>query len=293
MVVLYLMAPLDVILTWIPVIARARASLQKTLALVPALERLAIVPAVRAGGAPAFQRAIELRGVRYAYEGAAGEAGFELGPIDLTLQQGELVFLAGGNGSGKTTLVKLLAGLYLPQAGTVAVDGRPVLADDLDEYRRLFSVVFADGYLFSRLHGLDRRALVERAPELLQRLELDRIVALRDGSFSTTDLSQGQRRRLALLTALLEDRPVYLLDEWAAHQDPHFRRVFYLELLPELLALGKSVLVITHDEDYFDMAGRVLRLHEGLVRDAGPAALAGRAAGPPPRRRALSPEIPQ
>jgi putative ATP-binding cassette transporter len=79
---------------------------------------------------------------------------------------------------------------------------------------------------------------------------------VKDGRLSTTRLSAGQRRRLALLQVFLDRRPVVALDEWAAEQDPIFRRVFYTELLPELQRRGATVVAITHDDRYFHIADR-------------------------------------
>ncbi len=269
LVILYVMSPLNVILTWIPILGRAHVSLQKVEALGLALrDRPSEEPSApaAASAARAIQSSLELSGVRYAYRHAQGRDGFALGPIDLTLRPNEITFLVGGNGSGKTTLIKLLAGLYSPEAGTIRLDGRPVTPEVLDDYRQLFSVVFADGHLFPDLLGLGAPDLGARAEAGLARLELDGLVRVEAGAFSTTELSQGQRKRLALLTAFLEGRPILVLDEWASHQDPQFKRVFYLELLPELKAGGKTLVVISHDEDFFHVADRVIRLDAGQLQ---------------------------
>jgi len=264
LVVLYIMSPLQAILTWIPILGRARVSLLKIEALGLSLQgRGAEHFPSAASGARAFRSSLELSGVTFAYPDGGGRQGFHLGPIDLALRPEEMVFVAGGNGSGKTTLVKLITGLYAPDTGTIRLDGRPVTPEELDEYRQLFSVIFADGHLFQTLLGLEDAGLDARARDGLARLELDGLVRVEAGAFSTTELSQGQRRRLALLTACLEERPILVLDEWASHQDPQFKRVFYLELLPELKAGGKTLVVISHDEDFFHVADRVIRLDAG------------------------------
>ena len=182
------------------------------------------------------------------------------------------MILAGGNGSGKTTLVKVLAGLYTPRRGAVRVDGREIGEGERSAYRELFTVLFADGHLFKDLLGLERPGLEHEAREGLERLGLGERVGLDGIAYTTTDLSQGQRRRLALLNARLEDRPVCIFDEWAANQDPHFKRAFYREILPELREAGKAILVISHDEEYYDAADRVVRLRGGrIVDEIGPA----------------------
>src|SRR5438128_1629868 len=172
----------------------------------------------------------------------------------MTLSPGEIVFLTGGNGSGKTTCAKLLTGLYTPDSGEVRFDGRPITDENRAFYRQYFSAVFYDFYLFDRLLGLDVQPFDPRIPRYLCLLQLDRKVQVDNGFLSTTDLSQGQRKRLALLTAYLEDRPIYLFDEWAADQDPGFKEVFYHQLLPELKRRGKTVVVISHDDRYFAVA---------------------------------------
>ena len=175
------------------------------------------------------------------------------------------MFLVGGNGSGKTTLAKLLMGLYVPESGEIRVDGQLVTDKTREEYRRLFSAVFADFFLFESLLGLKTPQLDNRAEEYLDRLQLSRKVTIKEGVFSTTDLSQGQRKRLALLTAYLEDRPIYLFDEWAADQDAYFKEIFYLQLLPELKSRGKTAIVISHDDRYYYAGDRLIKLEEGKL----------------------------
>jgi len=198
----------------------------------------------------------------YADESTRTDA-FTVGPIDLTVNPGEIVFLTGGNGSGKTTLAKLILGLYWPDGGKIRVDGRPVAAEEKDDYRQLFSVVFSDSFVFESLLGIDIDAVDAAARRYLRRLQIDHKVTIQNGTLSTTDLSTGQRKRLALLTAYLEDRPVYVFDEWAADQDPEFKSFFYRDILPGLKARGKSVIAISHDDRYFSCADRVVTLENG------------------------------
>jgi len=193
-----------------------------------------------------------------------------LGPIDLILKPGELVFVVGDNGSGKTTLIKLLLGLYAPQEGEVILDGKPVTADSRDDYRQLFTTVFSDFYLFEELVTDEMhkaQGLSEKALPYLQRLEIAHKVSVKDGTFSTIDLSTGQRKRLALVHAYLEGRPVLVFDEWAADQDPAFRHLFYTELLPELRTKGHLLIVISHDDRYFHLADRVVHMASGQIVD--------------------------
>ncbi len=278
LIVLYLMSPLDIILTWIPILGRARASLQKVQQLIPMLEPLAEA----ADGRPnrrtqlVLRDSISLEGVTFTYRDRCDRKGFTLEGVDLTLRRGEIVILAGGNGSGKTTLVKLISGLYTPASGAVRVDGRVVDDENREAYRQLFSAVYCDGYLFPDLDGIGTATVDGRAQAGLERLGLAAHVSVQGNSFSTVDLSQGQRRRLALLGALLEDRPICILDESAANQDVSFKRLFYYTLLPELRTAGKALLVISHDSRYFDVADRVIHLQDGRLVDESLLAIDGK-----------------
>jgi len=208
---------------------------------------------------------LELQDLMYMYPDSVEENSFQLGPLDLRLQAGEIVFIIGGNGSGKTTFLKLLIGLYTPSAGQLVWNGTPVTTENLESYQQNFGVIFAEPYLFPHLLGLDSEKLDERAQHWLQRLHLTHKVQVVDGKLSTLNLSFGQRKRLALLTAYLEERPIYVFDEWAAGQDPEFRHLFYRTLLPELKAQGKLVIVISHDDHYFDVADRVIKFDGGTI----------------------------
>lgn len=209
-------------------------------------------------------RTLELRDVRFHY----GQNGFEVGPINLTLRRGELVFLIGGNGSGKSTLAMLLTGLYQPHGGTLLLDGKPVGANELDRWRKHFSAVFTDVHLFDRLIG---REGVPANPKLVQawleRLKMQDKLKIEGNKILNLQLSKGQTKRVALLLAAAEERDVLLLDEWAADQDPHFRRIFYRELLPWLQASGKTVFAISHDDHYFIHADRLLEMREGKLSE--------------------------
>ena len=266
----YLMAPLQAIMNLAPVVGRVGVALKKIEDLELELgsnwaENMGVNLKLEKPG----WRSLELMGVRHSYHNEAVDNQFVLGPIDLKLNQGEAVFIMGGNGSGKTTLAKLITGLYRPEAGEIRVDGDPVTDDNREHYRQLFSVVFSDFYLFESLLGLHPAMIDRRAHDYLERLRLGRKVKVTDGALSTCDLSQGQRKRLALLTAYLEDRPIYLFDEWAADQDPVFKEVFYYQLLPELKARGKTVLVISHDDKYYHVGDRVIKLENGKVKYDG------------------------
>lgn len=262
LVILYLMPPLEVIMNALPTLGRANVALQKIDAMGLSLAEKSVERSTAVGSTRNGYKSLKLETITHAYD---SEDGFRVGPVDLSFRPAELVFLVGGNGSGKTTLAKLLTGLYAPDQGAIYLDDEKITDETRDQYRQLFAAVFSDFYLFESLLGLDAGALDEQALEYLRRLQLDRKVRVTDGVLSTTDLSHGQRKRLALLTAYLEDRPFYVFDEWAADQDPLFKEIFYLRLLPELKARGKTVLVISHDDRYFHVADRILKLNYGKL----------------------------
>ena len=214
--------------------------------------------------APSWQR-LSLEGITHTYGSEREDHQFTLGPLNLQFQPGEIVFIVGGNGSGKSTLVKLITGLYIPEVGQVRLDGEVIGERNRERYRQQFSAVFADFYLFERFLGLDSDRLDNKAQGYLTQLELDHKVKLEDHRLSTLNLSQGQRKRLALLTAYLEDRPIYVFDEWASDQDPIFKQVFYTQLVPALKQQGKTVLVVSHDDRYFDWGDRTIKLDYGQV----------------------------
>ncbi|MFI6571429.1 ATP-binding cassette domain-containing protein [Nocardia fluminea] len=193
------------------------------------------------------------------------DAGFRLGPIDLVFEPGQITFIVGGNGSGKSTLAKLITGLYVPRSGSLSLNGERIDHDNIEWYRQNSSAVFTDFHLFEDYLGFDRPGIDADVQRYLDELQIAHKVTVQDGRLSTVDLSQGQRKRLALLTALLEDRQIYVFDEWAADQEPRFRDVFYHEILTDLKRRGKTVIVITHDDRYFDCADQLVKLDFGLV----------------------------
>jgi putative ATP-binding cassette transporter len=208
---------------------------------------------------------IEVRNVEFSYVDKTSEAVFRIGPINFTLRSGDLVFITGGNGSGKSTFLKVLSGLYAPDSGEITLDGVRVDASNRDVYRSLIAAIFVDYHLFQRLYGITDPDVAE-IDRLLTQFRLRDKTHLVDRVFTTLDLSGGQRKRLALIVSLLEKRPILLLDEWTADQDPDFRRKFYDELLPALQQAGETVVVITHDDRYLDelhLPARRLRMDEG------------------------------
>jgi len=266
LVFLFMMSPLSILTTSLPVFSRAKVSLQKVRQLGEQLKNQAIQ-----ADAPDKREVctnfsgLSLQGVTHSFHREKENRNFTLGPIDLDFKSGELVFLVGGNGSGKTTLAMLLIGLYTPEQGDIRWNGEAVDDGNKEDYLQNFSVIFSDFYLFDELYGFDNEKNHVLIADYLQRLHLHHKVRVENGRFSSVNLSQGQRKRLALLVAYLEDRPFYVFDEWAADQDPEFKHLFYTELLPALKARGKTVLVISHDDRYFYLADRCIKLEEGQI----------------------------
>ena len=261
---LYVIVPMEILVNRLPDIGRASVAVSK-------IEQLGISEADVASPAqdnepqkPTWHN-LDLVDVEHTYYLEKENCSFTLGPVNLSFAMGELVFLTGGNGSGKTTLAKLLMGLYTPESGALVVDGKLVSDDTRESFRQSFSAIFSDYFLFDSLLGVNGAEADRQAHNYLEELQLTHKVEVKDGIFSTTDLSAGQRKRLALLTAYMEDRPVYIFDEWAADQDPQFKETFYYQLLPELKSRGKLVIVISHDDRYYHVADRIIKLDYGKV----------------------------
>jgi len=266
--ILYMMGPIWSIIATVPTLERGQVALEN-------IERLGVSldighedahPIEGAAFEAGISPIVQWNDVVYSYGEEKGvEAPFTLGPISLEIHPGELVFVIGGNGSGKSTFVKVLAGLYRPLQGDVTLAGTMITDANREWYREHFSVVFSDFHLFDKLLGQSDSQAERLVPQYLRMLHMDQKVTVRGRSFSSLDLSQGQRKRLALVTAYLEDRPIYVFDEWAADQDPQYKEIFYKTLLPDLRERGKSVVVITHDDRYFHLGNQVVKLEDGRV----------------------------
>ena len=251
----------------IPVLLNANAAADRIEKLEAALRATGSSSDEEELVAPAHFDKIEMHGIVFRYTDRFSETAFKIGPIDFSLKPGELVFITGGNGSGKSTFLRVLAGLYPPDSGEIILDGEQVTAETRNRYRALMSAIFFDYHLFQRLYGINELEPGE-VDRLLKQFRLSDKTGLSGGEFRTLDLSGGQRRRLALIVSLLEKRPILLLDEWTAEQDPEFRRKFYDELLPDLMRAHATVVVITHDDRYLDeldLPARKIRMDEGRI----------------------------
>jgi putative ATP-binding cassette transporter len=274
MALLYMMAPLQMILNAAPGLARARVALKNVQDLGITLTQSAGSEITEGALLPVYSSVhLQLCDVVYSHREPGSQEEFKVGPINLSIPPGELLFITGGNGSGKTTLAKLIAGLYTPDKGDIRFNGESVTEENRDGYRQFFSGVFSDFFLFESLLGLERPELDYQAREYIRKLRLSDKVSIQNGVFSTTALSQGQRKRLALLTCCLEERPILFFDEWAADQDPSFKEFFYFTILPGLKAQGKTVIVISHDDRYYKVADRIVSLESGRISNSAPAFL--------------------
>lgn len=272
--VLFLISPIEVIIGAIPMFARATASIENINKLEASLDEVlrqnphsqSDIEDIEKNITmfSRFQR-IQFEQINFQYTDRTGAATFKVGPIDLTVNREEILFIVGGNGSGKSTFLKLLTGLYYPLSGSIAIDGEELDYTNYQAHRELFSIIFTDFHLFDRLYGL-QHVDEKRVKSLLQMMELDKKTKYINGQFSQLDLSTGQKKRLAFIAAVMEDKPIYIFDELAADQDPQFRKHFYEEILPDLRRQGKTIIAVTHDDNYFHCADRVLKMELGQLK---------------------------
>ncbi len=269
--VLYILGPIGVITNALGGLAAIDASVGRLYALEAQLDAAAELQGPDREVAPARFHKLRLDGLTFRYQDADATTLFTSGPHHLDIVAGELLFLVGGNGTGKSTFLKLLTGLYPGSAGRLLCDEQVVDAAAMEQYRAMYAIVFADFHLFPRLYGVSDVADAH-VDEWLARLGLADKTRCVAGRFTHTDLSTGQRKRLAFLAAVLEGRPICIFDEVASDQDPAFRRLFYEDILPSLKAQGRTVIVVSHDDAYFHVADRILRLDAGaIVADERPA----------------------
>lgn len=261
----YLLGPFENIVNKLPIITKADVALQKLKMLGLSLSNNAEEIITNQQNVNLDWQQLKLKEITHIYSGELEDTHFTLGPINLEFKAGEIVFIIGGNGSGKSTLAKIITGLYTPDSGEIWLDKEMINTNNREWYRQHFAVIFSDFYLFNRLLGIDIGNINNKIKYYLKLFNLEHKVKVNSGRFSTTALSQGQRKRLALLTVYLEERSIYLFDEWAADQDPTFKNIFYTEFLPQLKKQGKLILAITHDDRYFSVADRIIKLNSGQI----------------------------
>lgn len=263
MALLYLIGPITMLLSLMPNVQRGNVALSRVMELTSLEEERSTDNGVLDEWKNYCVEAIEYK---YTKDGNEHDNGFELSPTTLSFKRGEVVFIVGGNGSGKSTLAKVLSLHYRPSAGTMRFDNQLISAGNLKSAREKIAVIYSNYFLFNKLYRKLSLADGQKVNHYLRVLELDSKTRLIGDEFTTTELSDGQRRRLALLVALMEDKDIYIFDEWAADQDPRFKEAFYTDVIPEIKRQGKLVLVITHDDRYFSCADRVIHMEDGRVR---------------------------
>ena len=264
MTLLFMRAPLTAAVGALPMLMQSKVALQALADLGLADYTTAFHSPFRL---PENWRTIRLENITYAYPQQGGQT-FALQPINLTIHRGETLFLIGGNGSGKSTLSMLLAGLYTPASGKIFVDDIEITAENRPAYRQLFASVFTDFHIFEQLvDGIGEDAAQAQIAHWLDHLQLDEKVKIEQNRILNSKLSQGQKKRLGLLAAALENRSIIILDEWAADQDPQFRRIFYEQLLPLLKQSGSTIFAISHDDKYFHHAERVISMKQGVLSE--------------------------
>lgn len=263
LIVIFIRAPIGAVVTLLPQVNRARVALDKMKRLTDFEEYNNIEDQKHPPLGQPFT--LELQDVKFQYQAVDDSLPFQIGPVNLQCKSGELIFIIGGNGSGKSTLLKLISGLYMPTQGQVSLAD---IASAKEHYRDKFSAIFSDYYLMRYVIDEKGGAVSQdTAKQMLKDLHLQHKVTINDGQFSDISLSQGQKKRLALLISKFENKNVVIFDEWAADQDPHFKEVFYQQILPELKAQGKLVIVVSHDENYFAGADRIFKLVEGNMTE--------------------------
>ncbi|MCH3690195.1 multidrug ABC transporter permease/ATP-binding protein [Campylobacter lari] len=253
--ILFLRAPLGAMIGSFPTLMMAKIALDKILNLN--LENY--THEFKIGQSSKAWQKLYFKNVSFAYNEK-----FALKPINLELKKGECVFLIGKNGSGKSTFSMILAGLFTDFKGDIFLDNEKITKKNIYEYRSLVSAIFSDFHLFEHILEDDKFSKEDLA-YWLEILELNEKVEFIENTFNTIKLSAGQKKRLAMLNALLEKRDILILDEWAADQDPMFRKFFYTKLLPLLKQKGITIFAITHDDVYFDMADRILLAQNGQI----------------------------
>lgn len=267
--ILFIMGPLETFISSIPFFAKANvaaANLQELEDLLDGAQDIASPET--AVEAPAGFDSVTFEDVTFSYCDPLGRQLFSVGPINEKIRQGEVLFVVGGNGSGKSTFLKLLTGLYAARSGAIRIDDLLLDRDSINSFRELFSIIFTDFHLFERLYGIEHID-VARIKALILEMELDKKTSFAQASFTDSNLSTGQRKRLALIAALMDDKPIYVFDEVAADQDPVFRKYFYETFLAKLKKDGKTIIAVSHDDRYFHVADRVIRMDYGKVIGEG------------------------
>ncbi len=261
--ILFITGPIAILINILPVLNRVNLSIEALMRLEAEMDATIVQEEqVDSDLVLTDFSTLGMKNVSFSYPGKHSE--FVAGPFNELISQGELLFIVGGNGSGKSTFIKLLTGLYYPDKGDIYVDSRRIGKADYPAYRDLFAVIYTDFHLFDKFYGV-QDIHADKVNAWLKKMKMEDKVQYREGGFTQTSLSTGQRKRLAFIAAMLEDKPILVMDEFAADQDPQFRRYFYETLLPEVKAMGKTVIAVTHDDHFFHVADRLLKMEEGSM----------------------------
>ena len=264
--VLYIYSPLSIIYKFAPHIVMSNLAVERLERLEKQLDKNMRYDEHPTTFPKDFQH-ISLSSVVFHYMDKDNQSTFTLGPLDMTIHPGEVIFIAGGNGSGKSTLLKLLTGLYETNAsGAILLNDEHVTEKTLPLFRQLFSIIFTDYHLFKKLYGIEKID-PNKINDLLKEVALDKKTQFKNQQFTNIDLSTGQKKRLAYVVSILEDRPIYVFDEWAADQDPEFREYFYTTIIADLKKIGKTIIAVTHDDRYFDYADRLIKMDNGIIEE--------------------------
>lgn len=264
--ILFIMGPMSLLVGAVPALNRVNIALDNFASLEQDVDRATHQQGDQIVECWQDFAQINYQALSFDYHDKQGQLLFAFGPNTFTINKGELLFIVGGNGSGKSTLLKLVTGLYYPSSGSIHRDRDLVDDSNYASFRELFSTVFTDFHLFNRLYGL-ANVDPQKITDWLKKMQLHQKTSYSpDGYFTETNLSTGQRKRLAFIATVLEDKPILIFDELAADQDPDFKRHFYQVILPELLEQGKTIIAVTHDDAYFQCAHRVLKMDNGLLK---------------------------
>ena len=267
-ITLYIWGPIESVVVLIPNLAQGRASIKRLNDLEEKLKGSEKVLEDTSNKIVFIQASLE--DVFYEHkpgETHSDERPFSVGPINFSFKQGDVIFLSGGNGSGKTTFINVLMGLYEDFKGAIYINGDKVEDTQTMTYKSLFAPLFSDFHLFDECYGIPNIDDKEM-DSYLNLFEISNKVNFKEGVFSTVDLSTGQRKRLGLIMAIMEKKPILILDEFAADQDPYFKKKFYTMIVPYLKEKGYTLVMITHDEMYYSCADFLYKIEDGKLKEA-------------------------
>ncbi|MEL6718143.1 MAG: cyclic peptide export ABC transporter [Bacteroidota bacterium] len=264
-VLLYLFNPLVNLLVFLPTLSRASISLRKISAVETELQEQVPTTEPQVIDEKIVDDFEHLQIKNFSFEYPSKE--FSVGPVDFSIRKNEILFIYGGNGSGKSTFIYLMLNILKSDQGEYALNNGASTKFGRKSIYSLFSPVFSDFKLFDSLYAIEKIDK-DRITKLIKLFELEEKVTFEENQFSTMDLSLGQRKRLALIMAILEDRPILVLDEWAADQDPYFRKKFYTEIIHKIVKEeNKTIVAITHDDKYYNEADRLFRMNYGKLKE--------------------------